>query len=134
MPTCTTASLNVACFRGYQLSRLHKLAFKIWFLANELSVNGGTNYTNVLSNGPTSLRNAAKQQFDHWDRDAMDSAELAIMYNNAVTAGATGPGISTTPANVMPFVRRLMNISEDDLVKMEIFLECALGAHRKPPA
>lgn len=131
MPTCTTASLNVACFRGYQLSRLQKLAFKIWYLANELSVNGGTNYTNVLTAGPTSLRNAAKQQFDHWDRDAMDSAELAIYYNNAINAGAE---VSNSPPTVMQSVNALLNnVPEDDMRKMEIFLECALGAHRNPP-
>jgi hypothetical protein len=129
---CTTAGLNVACFRGYTLSRLQKLAFKIWYMANELSVNGGTNYTNVLTQGPTSLRYAAKQKFDHWDRDAMDSAEVAITYNNAIEAGANVSNLPNTVIHQIPFL--LNNIGEDDLMKMYIFLECALGVHRNPPA
>ena len=91
MPTCTnSASLNIACFRGYKLSRLRKLAFKIWYAANELAANGGTDYTSNLTNGATSLQNTAIQQFDHWDRDALDSAELAVYYEQCSGGGCVG--------------------------------------------
>lgn len=102
-------------------------------MANELSVNGGTNYTNALTVGPTSLRNVAKQSFDHWNRDEVCTGDLAVAYNNAVNAGASGPYITTVPSTVMVQVRRLLNVSEDDMNKMLLFLECALGAHRNPP-
>ena len=130
MPTCTTSQLNIACFRGYKLSRLRKLAFKIWYAANELAANGGTDYTSNLTNSATSLQNTAIQQFDHWDRDALDSAELAVYYNNAVAAGAS---VSADPNVVVNSVRRMEQISEDRLMKMLVELECQLGAHRKPP-
>jgi hypothetical protein len=129
-PTCTTASLNVACFRGYKLTRLQKLAYKIWFASNELSVIGGTNYTSLLTKGSGSLLNAAVQQFGHWDRDALDSAELAIYYNNAVNAGAE---ISNNPNVIQTFVRRLEQVNEDDLMKMLVVLECQLGRHKSYP-
>jgi len=134
MPTCTTASLNVACFRGYNLTRLQRLAYKIWYAANELQVNGGTDYTGRLTqpvNG-TSLLNDAVQQFGtyQWSRDNLDAAELAIYYNNAINAGAS---VSNVPNTVQPKVRRLEQVDEDTLMKMLILLECQLGAARKPP-
>ena len=134
MPTCTTASLNVACFRGYNLTRLMRLAYKIWYMANELQVNGGTDYTGRLVrlvNG-TSLLNDARQQFGtwQWDRDALDSAELAVFYNNAINAGAS---VSNVPNTVQPKVKLLESVNEDDLMKMFVLLECQLGAARKPP-
>jgi hypothetical protein len=134
MPTCTTGSLNVACFRGYNLTRLQRIAYKIWYAANELASNGGTDYTGRLTIpvGGVSLLNSMRQQFGQyqWSRDNMDEAELAIYYNNAIAVGAL---VSNVPNVVQPKVRRLEQINEDDLVKMLIFLECALGAHRSPP-
>jgi hypothetical protein len=127
MPTCTTASLNIACFRGHKLTRLQKLAFKIWYAANELSTIGGTNYTSVLS---TTLQSDAIALFQRWDRDAMDSAELAVFYNNAVAAGAS---VSADPNSVVNNVRRMENISEDKLMKMLVYLECQLGRHKTYP-
>jgi hypothetical protein len=135
MPICTTASLNVACFRGYNLTRLQKLAFKIWYATNELAQNGGPNYTTHLSDGvvgggATNLLNDSVQLFDHWDRDALDAAEVAIYFNNAVNAGAI---VSNVPNTVQNSIRRMEQISEDRLRKMLIYLECQLGAHRNPP-
>jgi hypothetical protein len=131
MPTCTTAALNIACFRGYNLSRLQRKAFRIWYLLNELAQNGGQNFTNAVTVGTNSLRYAAKQSFDHWNRDEVDEGFLAVDYNNAVNAGAI---VSNNPSTVMVSVRRLLNnVGEDDMNKMILYLECALGAHRKPP-
>lgn len=130
MPSCSTASLNVACFRGYNLTRLQKLAFKIWYMTNELAQNGGPNFTTNLTDSTTSLQYLSIQQFDHWDRDALDAAEVAIMYNNAVNVGAT---VSNVPNVVLPSIRRMCQIPEDRLRKMYVYLECQLGAHRNPP-
>jgi hypothetical protein len=134
MPTCTNASLNIACFRGQQLSRIQKLCFKIYMLANELKTNGGKDYTSAYVNIPTggtySLLNDSVQLFDHWDRDAMDTAELAVFYNNAVAVGA---GVSNAPNTIMLTTKRLEYVAEDRLMKMLINLECQLGAHRNPP-
>lgn len=134
MPTCTAASLNIACLRGYTLTRLQRLAWQIWYLANELKANGGTDYTGILtrpvSPGGQSLLNDTQQLFKNWNRDEMKVAETAIYYNNAIAAGAT---VSTVPATTQPLVRRLEQVNEDMLVKMKTLLLCDLGAHRKPP-
>jgi hypothetical protein len=134
MPTCTSASLNIACLRGYNLSRLQRLAWQIWYLANELKANGGTDYTGNLTKpvspgGPT-LLNDATQLFKNWNRDEMQMAETAIFYNNAIAVGAS---VSTVPATTQPLVRRLEQVSEDKLIWMKTLLLCDLGAHRKPP-
>jgi hypothetical protein len=60
----------------------------------------------------------------------MQEAELAIFYNNAVAAGAN---VSIVPATTQPMVRRVEQVSEDQLVKMKTLLLCKLGAHRNPP-
>lgn len=132
MPKCTTAALNIACFKGGVLSRLQRKAFRIWYLTNELATNGGANFVNALTAGTSSLRYAAKQSFDHWSRDEVDMGFLSIDYNNAVTAGAV---VSAVPSQVTPKVSAILNnVPEDDMDKMILYLECALGAHRNPPA
>jgi|SRR6267154_3154108 len=129
-PTCTTASLNIACFRGYNLTRLQKLAWRIWYLANELSSIGGTNYTNSFTLGTPNLLNDTIQQFSHWDMDAMDSAMVAIDFNNAIAAGAL---VSSDPNVTIPHIRRVTQIDEIMLKKMEIELLCQLGRHKSYP-
>jgi hypothetical protein len=114
------------------LTRLQRKAFRIWYLTNELAANGGTSYVNALVNGSSSLRSAAKQSFDHWSREEVDTGFLSVDYNNAVTAGAS---VSNVPSVVTPKVSAILNnVPEDDMDKMILYLECALGAHRKPPA
>lgn len=134
MPTCTAASLNIACLRGYNLSRLQRLSWQIWYLANELKANGGHDYTTTLTRptapGGQSLLNDATQLFKNWNRDEMNVAETAIYYNNAVAAGAI---VSTTPAITEPNIRRTEQVDEDRLNWMKTYLLCQLGAHRKPP-
>lgn len=134
MPTCTTASLSVACFRGYNLTRLQKLAFKIWYAANQLKAIGGTDYTAILAKpaaaGGKSLLNDAIQQFARWDMNALDSAIVAIEYNNAVAAGAS---VSAVPNTVQSSVSRLEAVDENDLLKMYAELKCQLGRAKAYP-
>ena len=126
-PTCTSASLNVACFRGQQLSKKQKLATKILFAANELSVIGGTNYTNLLN---TTLVSDANSLLNNFDKDAVDAAELAVYYNNAVSAGAT---VSTDPnANAIK-IQALNQLDDITLQKMLVTLLCQLGRHKSYP-
>lgn len=135
MPTCTASQLNVACFRGYTLTRLQMISFMIWYMSNELAQNGGTNYVNNLTDGTvgggaTNLLNDSIQLFDHWDRDALMAAQVAITYNDAINAGAP---VSNVPNTVEPSIRKLQSVCEDRLMKMYTLLMCQLGAHRKPP-
>jgi hypothetical protein len=134
MPQCTAASLNIACLRGYNLSRLQRLAWEVWFLANELAQNGGTNYLTGLAKpstpGGVYLLNDATQLFKNWNRDEMQMAELAIYYNNAKAVGAN---VSTTPAVTQAAIPRTLHVDEDRLIWMKTLLLCQLGAHRKPP-
>lgn len=128
-PVCSSSSLNVACFRGYTLPRIQRLAFKVWMLLNHLAAIGGTNYTtgNIYA-GTSNLNNDVKQLFDKWDMDAMDSAELAVFYNAALAAGAS---VSNVPNTITQSTRRLEQDTEENLQKMIIFLECQLGQHKK---
>lgn len=129
-PTCTTASLNIACFRGQKLSPNKKLVLRAYYKAKELAANGGTDYSGVLA---TTGLTAARTLFDKWDRDSICSAKLAIDYKNAVSAGAT---VSADPNVViaLPQVNKATKISEDDLEKIITMLDCQLGVHRNPPA
>lgn len=129
-PTCTTASLNIACFRGQKLKRLHRLVLRAYYKAKQLAANGGTDYSAVLA---TTGLNDARTLFDKWDREALDSAKLAIDYKNAVSAGAT---VSADPNVViaLPQISKATKISEDDLEKIITMLDCQLGAAKNPPA
>lgn len=99
-------------------------------MANELSVNGGPNYTSLLTNGPNSLHNLAVQQFKNYSMSDIMAANVAIAYNNAIRAGAA---VSSNPNSVIQNVRRLQSVPQLDLYRMLTLLLCQLGNHADYP-
>jgi len=128
-PTCTVASLitNNPCFSAKVLDEQHQLALKIWFMANELSVIGGTNYTNTLT---STLLTDATALYRTMNPSQRQLAILSIYKNNAVNAGAT---ISSDIQALMASIKCLVNMTPDQLQQAEILLLCQLGFHKTRP-
>lgn len=127
MPTCTTASLTNGCFIDPVMSEKMRLAFKVWYLSNELAYLGGTNYLNDFQG----LFNASNAVFEKMDMNTVSAAELIVFYNNAVTAGSP---VTAVPNTEIGNVQKSLGLDTNDLEKIKVFLECRLGAHRSPPA
>lgn len=103
----------------------------IWFKANELSVIGGTNYTDVLAttlvSDAVSFAGQATSPTHDYDRGTQfDQALLAIAYNNAVAAGAE---LATDIDELMASIAPLSKATERTLDSILIMLECKLGQH-----
>jgi hypothetical protein len=126
-PNCTRTFLDSRNFNAYAVDRLERLRFKIWMLASELKANGGTDYTAGLA---TTLRKAGITLFEGWSMEAVDTAELKIFYQNALSAGAS---VVLDPNVNAKNVKCIRDVPEDDLMKMLVLLECALGKHASPP-
>lgn len=125
-PVCTTASLITACFKC-PLQEKQRMAFKIWFMVNELAALGGTDYTAALG---TTLLDDANDLISQMTRDDRAVAELSIAFNNAVEAGAT---LSSDVDTLMGEARLLMDASPDTLQQMYLLLLCKLGVHKDYP-
>lgn len=131
-PVCTNATLNLGCFKGGVLNTKQRLAFRIWYLANELSVLGGQNYTGlIVSGGIGGLLGDTIQQFDKYSMDDMDAALTAIYYKNAIAAGAN---VSNVPNTTINSVKHMVNnMDTDTMQRMETFLLCKIGVHKTFP-
>ena len=125
-PTCTTASLITSCFKC-PLQEKQRMAFKVWFMVNELAAIGGTDYTAALG---TTLLDDANDLISAMTRDDREVAELSIAFNNAVEAGAT---LSTDVNTLIEDVRLLVDASDDQLQQMYLLLLCKLGVHKDYP-
>lgn len=129
MPTCTSALLtDNPCLSANVIDDHKRKALEIWFMANELSVNGGTNYTNVLASTLLADANTLGQNFTD---EQIKQAELAVARNNAVAAGAA---ISSDIDTLMGSIAPLSKTNAKQLALMRLLLLCKLGAHRSPPA
>lgn len=109
-----------------------RLAFRIWYLANELSRLGGTNYTGLL-NTPSAggLLGDTIGLFDKYSMEDMDAALTAIYYQNAIAAGAA---VSAVPNVTINSVKHLVNGQNMEIMqKMEILLLCKIGVHKTFP-
>lgn len=127
-PFCSTTTLtSFPQFSGNVINEKQWLAFKIWYAANELSVIGGPDYTNLLS---TTLIRDANTLFQNFNGDQLKNAELVMALDNAAAAGANvSPLDNTTIQNVAC----LVNADMVDLQKVMLFLTCRLGYHADYP-
>jgi len=135
-PTCTKASLNIACFDGTVLNPIARKWFMIWFKVNELQLIGGTNYlTGLVSGasggliGDTTALMDEKVSLDEIGRRHIGQWELAVSYNTALQAGMA----AQTNSQIMQSVKCLMNVRESMLDRMILFLDCQLGVHKAYP-
>lgn len=103
------------------------MAFKIWFMVNELATIGGTDYTAALG---TTLLDDASDLISAMTRDDRAVAELSIYFNNAVEAGAT---LSSDVDTLMSEARLLVDATPDQLQQMYLLLLCKLGIHKSYP-
>lgn len=131
-PVCSNVTLNLPCFKGEVLNRRQRLAFRIWYMANELKMIGGTDYTaKLVIPGAGGLLDDTKQLFDKYSEDDMDAARTAIAFDDAVAAGAA---VSSTPNVTINSVKHMVNnLNEITLHKMETLLMCKLGVHKTYP-
>lgn len=138
MPTCTQASLNIACFRGLVLDPKRRLALLVFFKVYELALIGGTDYRNTLLTSPasggligdtTALMDEKVSQDDIGCRELIGTFELAIALNTAVAAGMPAASINTR----MGQIKCLLNVSVSMLRRMVVFLDCRLGVHKSYP-
>lgn len=128
-PTCTIKSLmsNNPCFNLETIDTHRRLILEVWFMAVELKAIGGTDYTSALA---TSLQAAQTALFFEASLDQMDTAQTAILYNNALAAGGNpGANINAILKNVSP----LNNANDIDLRGMWLVLLCQLGVHKAYP-
>lgn len=131
MPTCTnvnTALLAYPCLTGKVLSQHERDALRIWFMASELAINGGTDYTSALA---TTLLTAADTYVQLATDPQLETVELAIHAANATSSGAT---LSTNYDTLMGSIAPLAKASPAQLRDITLYLLCALGAHQNPPA
>ena len=137
-PTCTLASLNVACYRGQVLSNRQKRSLRLYYMASELKAIGGNDYTGHLTTpGAGGLLDAAIQLMGKASRDdvgayedILGTFELAIFLNRAKAAGANiAPDIATQ----MQYIKCLDNVDDSTLQKMYITLLCQLGRAKAYP-
>lgn len=130
-PSCSDANTRIKnnpCLAGQVLTEQQRCLLEIWFLANELSVNGGTNYTNVLASTLVSDANTFAQNLNPSQRYTV---ELSIHKDNAVAAGAS---LSTDFDTLMGSVAPLTKATPAQLANIRLMLLCKLGCHRTPPA
>lgn len=135
MPTCTTTALLETapspCFSAQVLSPAQRIQMRIWFLANQLSVIGGNNYTNLLTSvAAGGLMKAQNDLFERATPPQLDQAWTMICYNNAVAAGAA---ISSSIQTLMTNIAPLQRLDMDTLEKMELTLLCQLGVSKAYP-
>lgn len=137
-PTCTIASLNIACFGGHVLDPLKRKMLLVYFKAAELKGIGGTNYLNTLTGAsPGGLLYDTEQLFNEYvNKDKIGYCrhvglfELSIARNNAI---ASGGDVDVTIQTRMQQIKCLLNVNEDMLDRMCLCLECQLGVHKTYP-
>jgi hypothetical protein len=127
-PTCNIATLVVAnpCLGGASLTIHNQKAAAIYFMAKELAAIGGTNYNSTLS---TTLVDDAVQFGRTMSLDDQITAELGILSQNAVAAGAT---VATDPNQLMLAIACLKNCPIE-LNILRLLLMCKLGVHKSYP-
>lgn len=131
MPTCTninTILLANPCLSAKVLTEQQRKLLKIWYMANELATNGGTDYTAVLG---STLITDSNTYIQLATPDEMMTADIALDATNATTAGAS---LSTDYDTLMGSVAPLTKATERQLDGIILYLKCALGAHQSPPA
>ena len=136
-PTCTIASLNLACFKGHTLDLNTRKRIFVYLRACELKGIGWTDYvtnaallTSPASGGLVGDANAlfdSKSSDDDICKRDIGTFELAIAQNAAVAAGGTTAlGIQAR----IQQVKCLLNVNDSMIERMLVFLECRLGVHK----
>lgn len=131
--TCTPAGLNVACFSGIVLDNLRRKALFIYFLAQDLKLSGGTDYTSALTSsaaggllGDTVSNFSTSSNTDGADlygQRIIGLYELGLMQARAVLAGYAKENINT----LMAKIPALLSVPERTMEKMILYLQCQLA-------
>jgi hypothetical protein len=130
-PTCslTTLVTNAAQYNQQFITPQMKRCLAIYAKVLELEAIGGTDYTGdglvgALASDAASLFNSG------FTPDALEAANLAILFANATAAGAT------VPADVndkLAAINKLLQTDPNMLAKMDTLLNCKLGVHKNYP-
>lgn len=127
-PQCDRSTL-FSTNPSFGLAGLDDNQFKaavIYFLSNELSVIGGTDYTNQFTG---TLVADATEFIGQADPNQFKIGLLQILYNNAVNAGAT---VSSDPSTINAATRCCLQ-SSPLMDAMILLLLCKLGYHADYP-
>jgi hypothetical protein len=120
------------------LNTLQRKALMVWFKASELKGIGGTNYTTNLI-GPKSgglLFDTYQFVDEKVSKDDIGycahigTFQLAVARNTAI---ASGGDTDATIQVRMQEIKCLINVNEDVLDRMLLFLDCQLGVHKNYP-
>lgn len=136
-PTCTVASLRSNCFQGTVIDDFRRKCLMVYLMAAELKGIGGTDYTSKLTSpaaggllGDTILNLNPGGNTDSKDLfgcHRIGLYELGVQLNNALASGGT----TATDINTrMQQIKCLINVNENTLDMMLVWLGCQLGVHK----
>lgn len=127
-PTCTKATLITGATCYFNFSAHDRAAIKIYFDALQLAAIGGTSYT-LVSGGTLEAASICYRDFAN-PFQPPSPYQLAIAYNNAVSAGAAP---ASTKDTIAAAIACLKNFPYADLAAMQLQLYCALGRAKAYP-
>lgn len=128
-PTCTKDTLITSATCFFNFSNHDRAALQIYFDSLQLTAIGGTNYT-LGSGGTLSLASICYREFESNPFRPPSPYQLAIAYNNAVSAGAVP---ASTPNTMATAIACLKLFPDADLAAMQLQLYCALGRAKSYP-
>lgn len=127
-PTCSKSSLITSATCYFNFSSTERAAIQIYYDALQLAAIGGTSYT--LVSGGTLIAAAICYRDFQIPFSSPSPYQLAIAYNNAVSAGASP---AATQALLATAIACLANFPTADLTAMQLQLYCSLGRAKAYP-
>lgn len=122
-PVCNIDSLIAACSQLTNINPKQLKAEIIYLMGLELTAIGGTDYTGALA---TNLYQDAARATIGMDAPKIKTAYNALAASRATAAGASVPVFQDR----QPPVACLLNVPDDALDRMQLFLTCQLGVHK----
>lgn len=127
-PTCTKEQLirEGACYGSCSLDAHEQLALEVYARMQTVRAIGGTNYIG----DEDQLARDAMDVFGGVEQDQQRDMHLAILLNNA---DASGAAISADPDTLQGFIVVLNAYNEAELTRMNLLLQCKMGASKAYP-
>lgn len=127
-PACTKDALVAAsaCYMGTILDVRMRKALAVYFMLQGLAAIGGTDYRDDFAG----LDAAATNLLRDVPEDQRAAFELAILRADAVNDGAT---ISSDINALQEAIKCLKIFPMEQLLRIQLFLECELGAWKAYP-
>lgn len=125
-PSCAVSNFTAACSQLTNINIKQLRAEIIYLMALELQAIGGTNYNGALA---TNLYNDAVVATCGLDHAKMMAGEMVVASANATAAGASVPSFQDRQTAIAC----LLNVPDDALERMKLYLLCQLGVHKAYP-